>query len=141
MKVKGIIISSAVVIGIITVLIIVIVILSRKKQAESVPLPAETDWGKALSDSESSTIKKIADALYEDMNGLNIFNRNHAIYVEYNNTSDRIFVGVANYFAQVYGDGETLAEWIKGEGYSWLSYQTEGVADAIIARLAQHGIN
>jgi hypothetical protein len=141
MKYKGIIIGSAVIMLIITVLVCVIIILSRKKQAETIPLPAETDWGKALSDSESATIKRIADALHDDMNGLNLFNRNHAIYVEYNNTSDRIFVGVANYFAQVYGNGETLAQWIKGEGYSWLSFQTEGVADAIIARLSQNGIN
>lgn len=141
LKTKGILIGSAIALVVIVALIVVIVIISRKKKTESAPLPMETDWGKTLTESESATIKRIADALYQDMKGLNVFSRNHAIYTEYNNTNDRVFVGVANYFAEVYGNGESLAQWIKDEAYSWLSYQTEGLTDAIIARLAQHGIN
>ena len=141
LKIKGVLIGSAVVLVVLMVLIIVIVVLARKKKSETVPLPSETDWGRALTESESATIKRIADGLYNDMKGLNVFKRNYDIYVEYNNTNDRIFVGVANYFAQTYGNGESLAQWMKDEAYSWTSYQTDGLADAIIARLAQHGIN
>lgn len=141
LKIKGVLIGSAVVLVVLMVLIIVIVVLARKKKSETVPLPSETDWGRALTESESATIKRIADGLYNDMKGLNVFKRNYDIYVEYNNTNDKIFVGVANYFAQTYGNGESLAQWMKDEAYSWTSYQTDGLADAIIARLAQHGIN
>ena len=141
LKIKGVLIGSAVVLVVLMVLIIVIVVLARKKKIETVPLPSETDWGRALTESESATIKRIADGLYNDMKGLNVFKRNSDIYVEYNNTNDKIFVGVANYFAQTYGNGESLAQWMKDEAYSWTSYQTDGLADAIIARLAQHGIN
>lgn len=141
LKIKGVLIGSAVVLVVLMVLIIVIVVLARKKKTETVPLPSETDWGRALTESESATIKRIADGLYNDMKGLNVFKRNYDIYVEYNNTNDKIFVGVANYFAQTYGNGESLAQWMKDEVYSWTSYQTDGLADAIIARLAQHGIN
>lgn len=141
LKIKGVLIGSAVVLLVLMVLIIVIVVLARKKKIETVPLPSETDWGRALTESESATIKRIADGLYNDMKGLNVFKRNYDIYVEYNNTNDKIFVGVANYFAQTYGNGESLAQWMKDEAYSWTSYQTDGLADAIIARLAQHGIN
>lgn len=140
-KIKGILIGSVVVLVVLIVLIIVIVVLARKKKASTIPLPSETDWGRALTESESATIKRIADGLYNDMKGLNVFKRNYDIYVEYNNTNDKIFVGVANYFAQTYGNGESLAQWMKDEAYSWTSYQTDGLADAIIARLAQHGIN
>lgn len=141
LKIKGVLIGSAVVLVVLMVLIIVIVVLARKKKIETVPLPSETDWGRALTESESATIKRIADGLYNDMKGLNVFKRNYDIYVEYNNANDKIFVGVANYFAQTYGNGESLAQWMKDEAYSWTSYQTDGLADAIIARLAQHGIN
>lgn len=141
LKIKGVLIGSAVILVVLMVLIIVIVVLARKKKSETVPLPSETDWGRALTESESATIKRIADGLYNDMKGLNVFKRNYDIYVEYNNTNDKIFVGVANYFAQTYGNGESLAQWMKDEAYSWTSYQTDGLADAIIARLAQHGIN
>ena len=141
LKIKGVLIGSAVILVVLMVLIIVIVVLARKKKSETVPLPSETDWGRALTESESATIKRIADGLYNDMKGLNVFKRNYDIYVEYNNTNDRIFVGVANYFAQTYGNGESLAQWMNDEAYSWTSYQTDGLADAIIARLAQHGIN
>ena len=141
LKIKGVLIGSAVVLVVLMVLIIVIVVLARKKKSETVPLPSETDWGRALTESESATIKRIADGLYNDMKGLNVFKRNYDIYVEYNSANDKIFVGVANYFAQTYGNGENLAQWMKDEAYSWTSFQTDGLADAIITRLAQHGIN
>ena len=141
LKIKGVLIGSAVVLVVLMVLIIVIVVLARKKKIETVPLPSETDWGRALTESESATIKRIADGLYNDMKGLNVFKRNYDIYVEYNNANDKIFIGVANYFAQTYGNGESLAQWMKDEAYSWTSYQADGLADAIIARLAQYGIN
>ena len=138
--IKGILIGSAVLVTVIAVLIIVVIILNRKRKAEIAVLPQETDWGKTLTESESAIIERIAKGLYDEMKGLNWFSRNKAIYDEYNATSDRIFVGVANYFAQVYGNGENLAQWMKSEVYSWASIQTDGVAQAIINRLAQHGI-
>lgn len=139
--IKGILIGSAALLGVIIVLVVVIIVLKRRQKVQTAVLPQQTDWGKTLTDDESAEIKRIADALYKDMKGLNIFSRNHAIYAEYNMTNDRVFVGVANYFAQVYGNGESLAQWMKDESYSWLSYETQGAVNAIIQRLAQFGIN
>lgn len=141
MPTKHLLIGSTIVLIVIAVLVAAIVLLARKKKAQTTILPQQTDWGKSLTDEEAATVKRIADTLYEDMKGINLFRRNNAIYTEYNNTNDRIFVGVANYFAEVYGNGESLAQWLKDENYSWLSFQTAGLTDGIIARLATFGIN
>ncbi len=139
--IKGILIGASALLLVIAILVIVIVVLVRRKKSSTTTLPAETDWGRSLSNDESATIKRIADALYKDMKGLNLFSRDTAIYTEYNDVNDRIFVGVANYFADVYGDGETLAEWLKSENYSWLSFECAGLVNGIISRLAKFGIN
>lgn len=139
--IKGILIGASALLLVIIILVIVVVVLVRKNKAQTVVIPQHTDWGKTLTNEESNTVKRIGDALYEDMKGLNLFSRNEAIYVEYNNSNDRIFVGVANYFAEAYGNGESLAQWMKDEKFSWLSFSTSGLADGIIARLATFGIN
>lgn len=142
LKNKGLLIGGAVAIVVIIILVIVVVALVKKKKAETVKLPKDTIWGAGLTDEESDTIVRIANELYKDMKGWNIspFDRNHQIYYEYSTTSDKIFVAVANYFAEKYGNGKNLAQWINGEYYSWSKIQTQGVADGIIARLAQFGI-
>lgn len=139
-KNKGFLIGGLVVAVVIIILIIVIVILAKKKQAKTVKLPKETSWGSSLTDEENSTVVHITEELYKDMKGLNIFSRNHQIYYEYSVTSDKIFVAVANYFAEKYGNGKNLAHWMKGEYYSWLSLQTDGLVDGILMRLAKFGI-
>lgn len=138
---KNILISGAIITAVIIILVIVIIVLAKKKKASTVKLPKDTIWGASLTDEESAIVVRIADGLYKDMKGLNVFSRNYQIYQEYSTTSDKIFVAVANYFAEAYGDGENLAQWIKGEVYSWTSFQTDGLADAILARLAKFGIN
>lgn len=133
--IKGILIGSAAVLAVVIVLVVVIVVLVRRRKAETAVLPQETDWGKTLTDTESANIKRIADALYKDLKGI-AWLRNSDLYVEYAQTSDRVFVGVANYFAQTYGNGESLYQWLDSEWW-WLSGTriTDGLIDSIKMRL------
>lgn len=135
-NVKGILIGSAVMLGVIGILIIVIIVLRKRgKSVAPAVLPKQTNWGSTLTDAESAQIKRLADALYQDLKGI-AWNRNENVYIEYAQTSDRVFVGVANYFAEQYGDGETLYDWIDSEW--WLltgKYKTGGVIDSIKMRL------
>lgn len=136
---KPLIISVTVLI-IVVILVIVTVHLIRKSKQAKAALPEQTDWGSSLTAAESADIQRITDALYQDMNGVNVFSRNVQIYTEYAATSDRIFVGVANYFADKYGDGKNLAEWMDSEYYGWTSIQCKGKVESIMQRLASHGI-
>lgn len=141
---KTTLIISSIAVVIFITLIITLYFVGRKQGKKSVTdgnrgkLPKETDWGNTLSETESVDIKRIAEALHADMKGISMFKRNEAIYYEYCNCSDRVFIGVANYFADQYG--ASLAKWIDDEYFSAVSFQLQGVADAILIRLAKHGI-
>ncbi len=118
----------------IVILIIVIVVIARKKKIEKVPLPKETDWGRSLSDVEEAQVVRLTDALYQDMKGWNLGGHDKSIYQELSSTSDKVFVAVANYFGEKYGDGESLAQWIKDEAFAW-----SALTDSILKRLATFG--
>lgn len=141
---KTTVVTVSIIVVILIALIITLYFVGRKQGKKAATegnkgeLPQETDWGKSLTDVESSDIKRIAEALHKDMKGISLFTRNEAIYYEYINSTDRVFVGVANYFADQYG--ESLAKWIDEEYFSSVSIQLQGVADAILERLAKHGI-
>ena len=130
---KNLIIGGAIVL-LIAILIIVIVVLARKKRIEKVPLPKETDWGRALSEVEEAQVVRLTDALYQDMKGWNIGGHNKAVYQELSTTTDKVFVAVANYFGEKYGDGENLAQWISDEAFTWSS-----LTDSILKRLSGFG--
>ncbi len=103
-------------------------------------VPNETDWGKELSNTESVDIQFHARRLYDDMNGLNV-TRDISVYSSYLATTDRIFVGTANYFFENYGDGENLATWIDDENFYLTSLSTgEDVKKSILDRLAENKI-
>ncbi len=136
---KPLIISATVLIIVIIVVIVVVHLIRKSKQAKAA-LPEQTDWGSSLTEAESADIQRITNALYQDMKGANVFSRNVDIYTEYAATSDRVFVGVANYFAEKYGDGENLAQWMDSEYYGWTSIECKGKVQAIMSRLASHGI-
>lgn len=111
--------------------------LGRKSaKAQTVDLPEATDWGASLTASESADIERLAKALHDDMDGLNLSHDGN-IYTEYAATTDRVFVGVANYFAEKYGAGENLAQWIAGETFAAAKLVT---ANQIRERLAKFGI-
>ena len=104
-------------------------------------IPAETDWGTALSKSESDAAQKHAKALHGDMKGPNLWKRNMKIYTDYLATSDRLFVATANYFDDTYGKGENLAQWIDEENFFVTNLgDASDVADSILGRLAKFGI-
>ncbi len=130
---KNLVIGGAVLL-LIVVLVIVIVVIARKKKIEKVPLPQETDWGRTLTDVEEAQVIRLTDELYEDMKGWNIWGHNESVYTEYSKTTDRVFVAVANHFGEKYGNGESLAQWMKDEAYAFNS-----LTDAIISRLAKFG--
>ncbi|MDD3479959.1 MAG: hypothetical protein PHI42_06205 [Paludibacteraceae bacterium] len=104
-------------------------------------IPAETDWGAALTIAESEAAQSHARKLYEDMKGLNMWKRDIKMYSDYLASSDRVFVATANYFDDNYGGGDNLAKWIDDENFFMtnLSDAVE-VADSIIERLAKFGI-
>ena len=115
-------------------LVITIVVIARKKRIEQVPLPQDTDWGRNLTDVEESQVIRLTDALYQDMKGWNIGGHNKSIYQEYSTTTDKVFVAVANYFGEKYGNGESLAQWIDDEAFAW-----SALTDGILSRLASFG--
>lgn len=104
-------------------------------------IPAETDWGTALTKAESEASQKHAKALHTDMKGPNFFKRDMKLYTDYLATSDRVFVATANYFNDTYGKGENLAQWIDGENFYITNLgDASDVADSIVERLAKFGI-
>lgn len=103
-------------------------------------LPDATDYGKSLSGSESQLAVQHATALYKDMKGVNIFSRDARIYTDYLATTDRVFVATANYFADNYGDGQNLAQWIKGEQFWFTNFDLQDTTQSILTRLQSHGI-
>ena len=117
-------------------LLIIVIVLLCKRRGNTTAMPKELDWGDNLSESESNDIYRIAKALYEDMDGLSM-SHNNAIYTEYAATSDRVFVGVANYFAQRWGDGDNLATWLDNEVYG---ASNKATVKSILVRLKGYGI-
>ena len=103
-------------------------------------LPSETDWGSALSESESIMIQNHAKGLYKEMKGINVLPRDFSVFTSYLAATDRVFVGAANYFNDNYGNGENLAKWLKGENFEFTNIGLGKVADQIIERLNKHGI-
>lgn len=134
---KSIIVASIVMAGVLAIVLVIYFIVKKSKDAGTVALPKETDWGRSLTDYQSEQIARIAKALYEDMNGWNVWGHNSSVYEEYAACNDVIFVGVANYFADKYGKGENLAKWLDDEAYGTLS----STVDAIKSRLASFNIN
>lgn len=132
---KGILIGSAVVLGVIAVFVIVIVCIKKFSKVKNVPLPKDTNWGRTLTEVESNDVVRIADALHKDMSGWNIWGHDQRVYQEYSMTTDKVFVAVANYFAEKYGNGENLAQWIADEAFAF-----SALTDSIISRLQHFGI-
>ena len=132
---KDIMIGSAIILGVIAVFVIVIVLVKKFAKVQEVALPKDTNWGRALTDVEEAQVIRLADALYSDMNGWNIFGHERSIYQEYAMTTDKVFVATANYFASKYGNGENLAQWLKDESFAFSS-----LTDSIISRLQKFGI-
>ena len=112
-----------------------------EEQGDKGKIPAETDWGRELTQSESEAAQTHAKKLYEDMKGLNFWQRDMKIYSDYLASSDRVFVAAANYFDDNYGDGDNLAQWIDDESFTATNLKdAQKIADSIIERLAKFGI-
>ncbi len=129
------------------VVIIIIVYFVGKKQGKQLStsgnkglLPSQTDYGQSLTQLETQEIIRHADALYKDMNGLNLLPRDASVYTEYLASSDRVFVGTANYFYDNYGRGENLAQWIDSEAYWFTNSNLKETINSIQGRLAKFGI-
>ena len=136
---KTTVITISIIIVILIALIITLYFVGRKQGKKAATegnrgkLPQETDWGQTLTEVENSDIKRLTLAIYDDLKGWNILGHNRLVYKEYLLADDRTFVGVANYFADQYG--ENLAKWIDDDKFTFSE-----ITDAILARLAKHGI-
>ncbi len=136
---KYIIISASIIVVIVAVALIFY--FKGKKTGNNIAtLPGQTQWGKDLTDQESTEIKQHAQNLYKDMKGLNFMPRDASVYTSYLASSDRVFVGAANYFAENYGAGENLADWIDSESYTATNIGLQTTIDSIITKLAKFGI-
>lgn len=131
----------------VVVVVIIIVYFVGKKQGKQLSssgnkglLPSQTDYGQSLTQLETQEIIRHADALYKDMNGLNLLPRDASVYTEYLASSDRVFVGTANYFYDNYGRGENLAQWIDSEAYWFTNSNLKETINSIQGRLAKFGI-
>lgn len=129
------------------VVVTIIVYFVGKKQGKQLStsgnkglLPSQTDYGQSLTQLETQEIIRHADALYKDMNGLNLLPRDASVYTEYLASSDRVFVGTANYFYDNYGRGENLAQWIDSEAYWFTNSNLKETINSIQGRLAKFGI-
>lgn len=131
----------------VVVVVIIIVYFVGKKQGKQLSssgnkglLPSQTDYGQSLTQLETQEIIRHADALYKDMNGLNLLPRDASVYTEYLASSDRVFVGTANYFYDNYGRGDNLAQWIDSEAYWFTNSNLKETINSIQGRLAKFGI-
>lgn len=131
----------------VVVVVIIIVYFVGKKQGKQLSssgnkglLPSQTDYGQSLTQLETKEIIRHADALYKDMNGLNLLPRDASVYTEYLASSDRVFVGTANYFYDNYGRGDNLAQWIDSEAYWFTNSNLKETINSIQGRLAKFGI-
>lgn len=106
----------------ITIIVVVLVIYfwgkrSGKTESTTTDLPKDTDWGKNnLTAEESTKIQSLAVRLHNEMKGLSLI-ANNDLWDELMYSSDRVFVGVYNYFNQKYeleGKG-TLRDWLEDE--------------------------
>ncbi|NCC99991.1 MAG: hypothetical protein EOL95_09880 [Bacteroidia bacterium] len=140
MQTKNYIIISASVIVLITAIALTFYFVGKKKVNNVAKLPDQTNWGNELDDTENLEIQKHSRKLYEDMKGLNFLSRDASIYSEYLASSDRVFVGAANYFAQTYGKGENLAQWLDSENFAITNIGLSTTIDSIMGRLAKYGI-
>lgn len=129
------------------VVVTIIVYFVGKKQGKQLStsgnkglLPSQTDYGQSLTQLETQEIIRHADALYKDMNGLNLLPRDASVYTEYLASSDRVFVGTANYFYDNYGRGDNLAQWIDSEAYWFTNSNLKETINSIQGRLAKFGI-
>jgi hypothetical protein len=134
---KSIIVASIIVAGLLAIVLVIYFIVKKSKDVGTVALPNQTDWGRSLTEYQSDQIARIAKGLYEDMKGFNGWGHSSSIYEEYAATDDIVFVGVANYFAEKYGNGDNLAKWLDNEVYFTLS----STVDSIKSRLASFNIN
>ena len=133
----GIISAVAGLLLVIAVIIIAVWIHNRKnKKTEPAKLPKDTDWGKELTDTESADVQRIAKALYDDMKGFSLVH-NKDPYKEMIQLSDKNFVAVANQFAAINGNSETLTQWLKDE--VWYDGIFRTYAKNIIERLEKLG--
>lgn len=137
LPIKTIVISSTVTVVAVAV-IVVAVIISKRRKGSTTELPKDTDWGNQLSDAESETVFRIAQALHNDMTGLNWNGHTTAVYTEYAATSDRIFVAVAKYFEERWGRGENLATWLDNEVFG---SSLDNTISSILSRLSKYGID
>lgn len=141
LNVSGVLFGMAAVLVSVAVLLIVIYVnKSKNKSKTTTKLPQDTDWGKELTDVEGNTIARIAQALYNDMKGLN-WSHDEKIYNELNQQSDKMLVAIANQFATINGNGESLTQWMRDELWSWSSFTLSGTCSTIIKRLEALGVN
>jgi hypothetical protein len=108
-------------VAILIVVIIAWVLISRSRKTISmIPDDNQPSINDPLSDTEKTEVKRLATALYNELNGTRwdfLWNRDPIPFNDLAIASDRITVGTYNYFNDNFGNGKTLWQWIYGDWY------------------------
>ncbi len=86
-------------------------------------IPKDKPWGANLTDQESQLIRQYTLRFYDDMSGWNWLGHDMALYDEFKDVPNKIFIGTYNDFTEKYmsEDEGTLREWIVNEGFTDIS--------------------
>ena len=124
-------------------LIIIYIIYRLGKSSGTVKpntVPSDKNWGKDLTNIESTNIRRIVQRLYRDMDNnwvsMGIADRDTEVYKQLMNLSNTEFTGVYNDFNDLYFDkGEgTLADWIYDESFTFTWGASGDLRETLIER-------
>lgn len=117
---------------------LILYFIGRKASSiQQAPLPEENE---TIDAAAVAKIRRIANALHEDMDGVNWINRDKAIYKEMLSLSNSIFVSVYNDFNKLFEaeNKGTLKQWIEDEYFfnfvTGASLEFRSLKNALIER-------
>ena len=125
-----------VLISIVVVLLIAIIVLifqlTKKKRAKIViaPIDSKIVSNNDISEEESKRCLVMAQRLYDDMSGFNLWGHDNDVYRDFDQMSDRELSIVYACFNENFGDGESLTQWLINE-----KFRISNLTDSIILRL------
>ena len=123
-------------ISIVVVLLIAIIVLifqlTKKKRAKIViaPIDSKIVSNNDISEEESKRCLVMAQRLYDDMSGFNLWGHDNDVYRDFDQMSDRELSIVYACFNENFGDGESLTQWLINE-----KFRISNLTDSIILRL------
>ncbi len=151
MKVWEAIVNNKVAVAIIALVILILVIWAlfrfRKGNKKNDPITTTIRTNnQALLDGDPAAIedlnnraKNLAARLYAEMKGLNFFWRDFTPYKDLLAADEALFQATYNEFNVLYGDGETLRQWLVDESAVGVN-EFDVLRSAIFTKMTQYGL-